>query len=122
MANASPKTSTKQAVNEENNDSLDFSALNDFTIVEPSGVEIPQAIKDFVERAHNEWKANPKGWASATLPSPAHVKEAEKLARRYATEVRETPLTFRLYGKANPNELKCRVTDKVTRGVRRAKA
>jgi transketolase len=71
-------------------------------------VNVPQEVKDFVDAAHTFWKSSPKKWRSVALGSEAAVKEAAKLARKWA---KKTERTFRQKKVDDAGLLVYKVTD-----------
>lgn len=97
----------------------DFSALESSEVyLPPSAADIPEDIVKFVESGYEHWKMHGTWKIAAPLSSETEVKEAVRLARKYADH-RNPPLTVRVNSvamKADKTRLVYKITDKQIRG------
>lgn len=70
---------------------------------------VPQKVKDFVNRAHEYWTTNPEKWRRVTLGSADTAAQVKQLASAYA---RSTGRTFRTKKINDPTSLVYRVSDR----------
>ena len=82
--------------------------------------DVPQAIKDWVEKAFVAWQAKPTGWRHLTFASVEDMESILEDARHYTNELRNEPLTVQTSGKpekvANGVRIVYRVRTKVHSG------
>lgn len=93
---------------------LDLSALAESKVADDAPVNVPQEVKDFVDRAYDFWKSTPRKWRQVKLADEAAVAEVKKMASRFAKSV---GLTFRVTAHEDSSVLKYKVTDAVRKNT-----
>lgn len=90
------------------NKELDLTVLANDEEAPPLEANVPQEVKDFVNRAHEFWQDNPKKWRRLILSSEKAVKEVKNMAAKYA---KSTGRTLRESKQDNPLILRYKVTN-----------
>jgi len=85
-----------------------LAALDTDSEYEKAERDVPQAIKDWAEKAFVAWQAKPNGWRHITFANVDDMNSILEDARHYTNVLRDVPLTVQTSGKP----------EKVANGVR----
>jgi hypothetical protein len=72
----------------------DLDALANHDVFSPSGIEVPDQVKAWVESGYEHWQKFPAQWRHVILSSETAATEILTQARHYAGELREERLSI----------------------------